>query len=52
MAVQYWVDQMDKDVRKAEEEHRQALLQQELDKFMHQVVGGNPYANSNWIGNR
>ena len=52
MAVQYWVDLMDRDVRKAEEEHKQALLEQELAKFHQHVFGGGSYDSSNWIGRR
>ena len=52
MAVQYWVDTMDRDTRKAEEDHRAHLLDLELAKFHTQVLGGNPHANSNWCNRR
>jgi hypothetical protein len=34
MAVGYWVEVMDKDVNKIEDERRQAMLDMELEKFM------------------
>ena len=40
---------MDKDVRKAEEEHKAALLDQELSKFHQSVFGGRSYDSSNWV---
>jgi hypothetical protein len=39
MAVAYWVETMDKDVQKVEEERRQSLLDQELAVFMESITG-------------
>ena len=49
MAVAYWVETMDKDVQKAQEDHRAAALEKELAKFATQVFGYTP-SSSNWIG--
>lgn len=49
MAVAYWVEQMDKDVEQNINEHKEALLQAELNKFMDQVLGNLP-SRSNWMG--
>jgi hypothetical protein len=47
IAVAYWVEQMDADVKKAEEEHKQSLLEQELSTFHEHVIGYTPVSN-NW----
>lgn len=41
-AVRYWVDQMGRDTEKALEEHREKLLDQELEKFTNSVLGTTP----------
>ena len=48
MAVAYWVEQMDADVNKAQQEHRGLLQDQELEKFMEQVIGAKNEAPS-WM---
>jgi hypothetical protein len=48
MAVAYWVETMDKDVQKAQDEHRAAALDKELAKFATQVFGYTP-PSSNWM---
>jgi len=41
-AVGYWVEVMDKDTDKVVQEHKDALLDEELNKFMGQVLGYTP----------
>jgi hypothetical protein len=48
MAVAYWVEQMDKDTLTVLNEHKEALLKVELDKFMDQVLGASP-VSLNWM---
>jgi hypothetical protein len=48
MAVKYWVEQMDRDVRKAAEDHKAAMVDQELANF-HQHVLGMPQQSNNWM---
>jgi hypothetical protein len=43
MAVANWVDIMDQDVTKLEQDHQAALLQQELEKFIASATGQKPY---------
>lgn len=50
MAVAYWTEQMDKDVQQAINEHKATLLDQELAKFMEQVLGGTA-TGLNWMSN-
>ena len=47
-AVAYWVEQMDADTKRAEEDHRQAKLQEELDRFMEHALGGRAKSSENW----
>lgn len=49
MAVAYWVEQMDKDVQQNIKEHREAMLDLELQRFMDNVLGASP-SSSNWMG--
>lgn len=49
MAVAYWVEQMDKDVQQNIQEHRDRALQDELNRFMEQVLGA-PQVSTNWMG--
>lgn len=48
MAVAYWVEQMDKDVQQNINEHKANLLDQELAKFMDQVLGSTS-SSTNWM---
>jgi hypothetical protein len=47
-AVAYWVEQMDRDVQAAAEEHRQAQIDEALERFMERA-GGNT-RSENWTG--
>jgi hypothetical protein len=38
-AVAYWVEQMNQDTQRAAEDHRQELLEQELQRFMDSALG-------------
>ena len=49
-AVAYWVEQMDKDTDKVIDEHKDALLQKELDSFIDNVLGIGGRTSSNWNG--
>jgi hypothetical protein len=49
MAVAYWVETMDKDTDKVIDDHKAALLDAELEKFMTQCTGWTP-PSSNWMG--
>lgn len=49
MAVAYWVEQMDKDTQQVLQEHRNKALDDELSKFMDQVLGTAP-SSLNWMG--
>lgn len=51
MAVAYWVEQMDKDVFKIEDEAKAAALDAALTKFKEHVFGAKPKKN-NWMGTR
>lgn len=51
MAVAYWVEQMDKDVRKAADDHKAQALEAELAKFHDHVFGTKPVA-MNWMATR
>lgn len=48
MAVAYWVEQMDKDTQQSLQEHRNAALDAELERFMGQVLGTAP-AGLSWM---
>lgn len=48
IAVAYWVEQMDKDVQKVLDDHKEALINAELEKFMGQVFGHTPQS-PNWM---
>jgi molybdopterin-biosynthesis enzyme MoeA-like protein len=39
MAVGYWTEQMDRDAKAAEEDHRQQKLDEELERFMERALG-------------
>jgi hypothetical protein len=49
MAVTYWVEQMDKDTEKNEMDHRAALLDAELERFMESALGASRRSTS-WNG--
>lgn len=49
MAIAYWVEQMDKDTQQVLQEHHNKALDDELEKFQHQVLGMSP-VSSNWMG--
>jgi hypothetical protein len=44
MAVQYWVEQMDRDVQTVEDEHKQLMLERELARFHEHVLGLHTFA--------
>ena len=46
MAVAYWVESMDRDTMRILEDHREALVEIELGKFMELATGVNPYGSS------
>ena len=48
MAVNYWTSVMDVDLNRANKEHKDTMLQQELDKFMESATG-RPTRQRNWI---
>ena len=48
MAISYWTEQLDRDTRKAEAEHREALLDAELANF-HAHVFGHEQVPANWM---
>ena len=39
MAVAYWTQQMAKDTERTEEEHREQLLDAELERFIENALG-------------
>lgn len=45
MAVQYWVEQMDRDVRTIERDHKAKLLDAEIEKFLKHCLGETPSGN-------
>ncbi|WP_162726423.1 hypothetical protein [Achromobacter insolitus] len=47
MAGAYWVEQMDKDTQKVQDEHREQMMAEELSKFATQVFGYSP-PSDNW----
>lgn len=49
IAVKYWVEYMSRDTDKAAEEHRQTLLDQELEKFMQHAVGYSPPSQKTFL---
>ncbi|GGD03528.1 phage terminase large subunit [Pyruvatibacter mobilis] len=48
MAVAFWTDKMAQDAAKRQQEHREALLAQELQKFI-QAAGGKGPRNPSWV---
>ena len=51
IAVNYWVETLDRDIQQAVEDHKKELLDIELAKFMEASVGRKPQSE-NWIGLR
>jgi hypothetical protein len=49
MAVNYWTTVMDVDQDQAGVEHRESMLQKDLDRFMENATG-RPQRRANWIG--
>ena len=49
MAVQYWVDQMSRDVDDAMMSHKRDRLSQELTKFMNHTIGNTGRENTTWL---
>jgi hypothetical protein len=49
IAVAYWAEQMDADVQKSLDDHRAALLDMELAKFMEHALGGSSASVPNWM---
>jgi hypothetical protein len=48
IAVNYWVERMDRDQELSFNEHKNDLLQKDLDKFMENALGKKP-RNTRWI---
>lgn len=46
MAVAYWVEVMDRDTQRIEEDHKEAMRQAEIDRFLEQALGERPRGNS------
>jgi len=51
IAVAYWVETMDRDIQAAVDDHKQQLLDEELDKFLETSVGRRT-SSDNWVNNR
>ena len=49
MAVQYWVDQMSRDVDDAMMSHKRDRLSQELTKFMNHTIGNTGRGQDTWL---
>ena len=49
MAVQYWVDQMSRDVDDAMMSHKRDRLSQELTKFMEHTIGNTGKGQDTWL---
>lgn len=48
-AVAYWVDYMSRNTAKAVQERKEELLQQELDRFMENALGGSAHSAPRWF---
>ena len=48
IAVNYWVERMDRDQELSSNEHKNDLLRKDLDRFMENAVGRKP-SNSRWF---
>mgnify|MGYP003319937082 FL=1 len=51
IAVNYWVETLDRDIQDAVRDHKRELLDRELEKFMQSSVGRKPQSE-NWISLR
>ncbi|MBN9564881.1 MAG: phage terminase large subunit [Alphaproteobacteria bacterium] len=49
MAVSYWVDQMAKDTERNEQEHKEKLLEVELERFRQSAIGKSNNCGLQWI---
>jgi hypothetical protein len=49
MAVQYWVDQMSRDVDDAMMSHKRDKLSQELNTFMNHALGNTGRGQDTWL---
>ena len=48
MAAKYWVDRLDRDQQLSYNQHKEELLDQELEKFMENNIGRTP-SKDRWI---
>ena len=48
IAVNYWVQAMARDTQLAHQQHKEELLQKELDKFMQSAIG-RKQSNQSWL---
>ncbi len=48
IAVGYWVETLDRDIKQAVQDHKKELLSKELDKFMESSIG-RPPKRDNWL---
>tara|TARA_R100000458_G_C8277649_1_gene253260 strand:+ start:2948 stop:4606 length:1659 start_codon:yes stop_codon:yes gene_type:complete len=51
IAVTYWVETMDRDIEEAVQDHKNTLLDEELERFMETAVGRKPKSD-NWLNLR
>ena len=51
IAVGYWVETMDRDTQQAVHDHKEELLNKELEKFMESSIGRSPKRDS-WLNLR
>lgn len=51
IAVAYWVETMDRDIEEAVQDHKNTLLDEELERFMETAVGRKPKSD-NWLNLR
>ena len=49
IGVNYWTEYLDNDQETALDEHRDMLLQQELDNFMESATGRNKQPAASWL---
>ena len=48
MAAKYWVDRLDRDQQLSYNQHKEELLDQELERFMENSIGRTP-EKDRWI---
>jgi hypothetical protein len=51
IAVNYWVETLDRDIQQAVADHKQEVLDRELEKFMESSIGRKP-RQDNWMSDR